>query len=162
MTSELSVSDLILNHSTLLRPMAPTLFLDARSGLGGRHTLKRRISQLLRVYDDPQFKIGITANYDKRRRSDDYKGYEEFLVLYVTSSLRLIRETEVELIRYYREHCENVASGGEGSISQAVPPYYLYVAMRERVAEPLTGKEAVSLGLFGLGLVGLASRARKG
>jgi len=89
--------------------------------------LRRRISAYARTDRASGFKIGITSN-PEQRMSNYGRAYTQMVVLYQTSSDRLVRGTESQLIDYHWDYSDNQAGGGAGTLGS--PPYYLYVVMR--------------------------------
>ena len=88
-------------------------------------TLRRSIAAHVR--DGVRFRIGISNDPYRRARQHPYNAgdYGEMVILYYTSSDRLVRNLETELIRYFGERCDNERGGGGGARGEA--PYYLYI-----------------------------------
>lgn len=80
-------------------------------------------------------KIGITNNpeirADQHERVDP--DWELMVVLWETTSARMIRRAESVTIDYLAEHLENMIGGGGGR-QATVGPYFLYVLLSERLS----------------------------
>ena len=92
-------------------------------------TLKKRISAY--VKNTTQYKIGITNN--PAARASAYpkqftEQYDEMIVLHRTSSDKLVRELEKDLVGYYWGYTDNSIGGGGGPSGE--PPYYLYIVRK--------------------------------
>lgn len=93
--------------------------------------LRRIISAYTRLDRCSRFKIGITGNPGRRAsvyQNDYYDyGYDEMVVLYETTSARVVRDTEGFLTDFYWEDCDNSIRGRGGRLGGA--PYYLYIVL---------------------------------
>ena len=89
-------------------------------------TLRRRVSAFTRHDRVRVFKIGITANPERRFREAYANRFHEMRVLYQTTSRRNICAIESDLIEHNWVVCDNRIGGGGGR-SSAGPLYYLYV-----------------------------------
>lgn len=79
------------------------------------------------------FKIGITADPERRARRADYDGrYDEMVVLYASSRLSEVRHAEAALIDHNWDLADNLAPGGGGAIGRSHPPYFVYLVRRFR------------------------------
>ena len=81
-------------------------------------------------------KVGITNKpntraYQHERIDPDW---ELMVVLWKTTSPRMIRRAESVIIDYLGEHLENLVGGGGGRQAE-VGPYFLYVLLSERLLE---------------------------
>ena len=95
--------------------------------------LKRRVSALTDPALVRQFKIGITADPERRARRADYDGrYDEMVVLYGSRRLRDVQHAETVLIDHNWDLTDNLASGGGGATRLAPPPYFVYLVRRFR------------------------------
>ena len=89
-------------------------------------SVKRRIGALTR--DDADFKIGITADYERRKNGyrKESAQYQTMILIYETSSQRHVRDMEKALIDHYTGRSDNWQRGGGGL---GHPPFYLYVVV---------------------------------
>lgn len=105
---------------------------DPLTGAPGRvlSRLLRKLSAYTREDCVKNFKIGIT-NYPERRFSQAYaRYYDEMIVLYQTTSIDFVSQIEALLVEHNWEITDNTIAGGGGNIG--VPPYFLYVVLRQR------------------------------
>jgi hypothetical protein len=88
-------------------------------------SLRRRVSALTRYDRVRAFKIGITAEPERRFRESYARTYDQMVVLYRTQSYKSICQIEQELIDHNWKVCDNLVRGGGGRI--CLGPYFLYV-----------------------------------
>ncbi|HEX6372691.1 MAG TPA: hypothetical protein VF006_27470 [Longimicrobium sp.] len=88
-------------------------------------SLRRRVSALTRMDRVRAFKIGITAEPERRFHESYAQKYDQMIVLYQTQSRTSICQIEQDLIDHNWEVCDNLVRGGGGRA--CVGPYFLYV-----------------------------------
>lgn len=88
----------------------------------------RSISAYTRRDRTRGFKIGITNDPERRFREGYAHAYHKMAVVYQSMSIGNVKELERLLVDHNWELCDNIVSGGGGTVSE--PPYYLYVAVR--------------------------------
>ena len=99
---------------------------EIESGWPSRLNLRRRISAHTRVDRVARFKVGITSNPEARQYAYT-RDYDEMILLHETSSERLVRETERQLVEYYGDDSDAERGGGGGRLGKQ--PFYVYVAV---------------------------------
>ena len=101
-------------------------------------TTMSRISALVRQDRVRRYKIGMTANPERRAgqiiRQRGISYYDEMTVVYQTSSHRNASEMERLLLYYYDldERCVPTGPPGSGRRPNSGGPYYVYVC-RKRI-----------------------------
>lgn len=98
--------------------------------------LKRQISTTINQHvkgDISGFKIGKTGNPKKRSKSDDYKEYNQMVLLCMTKDQSLIEELESYYTDKYIEHTKN-DNKKRGSANKSVAiidnKHFLYMIVR--------------------------------
>ena len=89
--------------------------------------VRLRIQRSISYYSkNHNIKVGITSK--PKRRASKYASetiYDEMIVLFKTSSERVIRGLEKYIVDKNRDSLDNVINGGGGPLGEG--PYYLYV-----------------------------------
>ncbi len=91
-------------------------------------SIRSKISKLTK---SGNFYIGITHDCIKRSKATAHlnKNLENIIVLWKTSSLQKVRQSEKDMLDIYYNYkrCINKASGGGGNLPNNKSYYYLYV-----------------------------------
>lgn len=96
--------------------------------------LKNSVSNFITWHE--YFYIGISNNPERRnyQHYKNGKGHSKMEVLYVSSSPRMCKKLEAELVAYYNEHAKYCGynknkKGGGGGPDGLNGPYYLYILL---------------------------------
>lgn len=94
-----------------------------------------RIKSLVPAKKWSKFKIGITGNPDGRPSSPEYREYSELILLYKTTSKKVVRQWEKDtapIVTRFYARCENkVEKLGSGKLTET-GPYFLYIVRRKK------------------------------
>ena len=88
------------------------------------------IKNFTNLFPNSKFKIGKTANPQRRQQEHYADGYRNFKIIAEVSSIAEINKLEQILIKYsktfYKDYIENEQNGGNGSTAES-EKYYIYI-----------------------------------
>lgn len=88
----------------------------------------RRISAYTRTNVVRYFKVGISADPDRRFNEEHKYNYDQMIVVYRSDSYDNVCELERELVEHNKGLADNLIAGGGGR--RGDPPYFMYVVIK--------------------------------